>query len=61
MADIINVDSGNPIYNGGITVNPGIKTASLFQYYRDRAITKPTIAEIEDKYDDRFPFYEPTG
>jgi hypothetical protein len=60
MSDIVVINSGEPIYNGSIVIGIGSQ-GDYFQYYRDRAITKPVIDDIDDKYDDRFPFYEPTG
>jgi len=61
-ADVTNADTGNPtIYNGSVVVNPGVMEGDYFCYYRDRAVTKPTISEIETKWESDFPEeYPPT-
>lgn len=58
--DIFNAVSGElgitEINNGSITVGlPGRGAkARVAQYYDDGMVTKPVIADIEDKYDARF-------
>lgn len=52
--DIYSVESGNPIYNGSITINPGVKLKTNFQYLRDGAPTTPELSSISGKYDTKF-------
>ena len=53
--DIVSVDTGNPtIYNGSVVMNIGAQSKDYFEYYRDRAITKPEIGDIETMYSGEF-------
>ena len=53
--DIVLVDTGNPtIYNGSIVVNPGVHGKDYFEYYRDQAIIKPEIGDIETMHSGEF-------
>jgi hypothetical protein len=52
--DIVNIESGNPIYNGSIIMNPGVHGKSYFEYYREESTNKPVISDIETKYSGDF-------
>ena len=60
MANDINlIDSGNPIHNGYAvigenTINYYQSVATASGVIDDSVLQKPVIADIQDKYDDKF-------
>jgi hypothetical protein len=54
--DIININSGNPILNGSWTINTGGKGSLSLSRDTYNGIISPPIADIDDKYDNRFNY-----